>query len=354
MKNENVDKGGKMNWKSCKNICIYLLIVVMLPLISCTKNGNKQSKNNKSQEEKVIKLSHSHQSSFSSEIHTAAWLFKKWVEDNSNNIKVKIYTSGSLGSEREVYEAMQVGGGASCVISGTAILNNFVPEVGVLDLPFLWNDYEHLHNKLDGEVGDNLSKKLNKEGFKVLAWMDSWGYRNIVTADKAITKPKDIEGLKIRTIQSDTYMKTLEMIGANTTPMAFGEVYTAMQTGVLDGFEHNATVVKANKLYEVSNHITLTKHILGPLVMIFSKSKWSNYSKKQKKLIKEAAHFARETQRALAPVKEEKAIDYLKEAGINVHKINRQPLINEAQKLQKKLASRYNAVDLLRKIRENK
>jgi TRAP-type C4-dicarboxylate transport system substrate-binding protein len=103
---------------------------------------------------KVIKLSHSHQPDFTSEIHTAAWIFQKWVEDNSDTLEVKIYAANALGEERAVYEGMQLGSGASAVISGTAILNNFSKKTAVLDLPFMWKSYDHAHHVLDGKVGE--------------------------------------------------------------------------------------------------------------------------------------------------------------------------------------------------------
>ena len=332
----------------------YLYIILILALITLNPycNSKNVGQDSKKIEKKVIKLSHCHQPSFSSEIHTAAWIFQKWIEDNSNTLAVKIYPSSSLGQEREVYEAMQLGGGASCIISGTAILSNFVPQIGILDLPFLWKDYKHIHRTLDGQVGNELETKLLESGFRVIAWMDSWGYRNIVTADDPIRNIDDLKGLKIRTIQSPTYIAALNMMGVNATPLAFGEVYTAMQTGVLDGFEHNATVVKANKLYEVADHMALTQHLFGPLVMIFSEKEWKSYSAKEREVIRQGAKFARDVQRSLAPIREKEAIRFLEKKGMQIHSINRGPFLKEAEKLQNKFAKKYNAQTLLNKIRK--
>ena len=231
---------------------------------------------------KVIKLSHSHQGDFASEIHTAAWIFQKWIEDNSDTLEVKIYAANALGEERAVYEGVQLGSGASAVISGTAILNNFNKRVAVLDLPFMWKGYDHAHHVLDGKVGEILTKELDTTGFHVLAWMDSWGFRNVVTAKKEVKKPADLKGLKIRTIQTPTYVAALNAMGANATPMAFGEVYTAMQTGVLDGYEHGAAVTKAQKFYEVAKYISLTQHLFGPLVFAYSNKEWAQLTDKEK------------------------------------------------------------------------
>ncbi len=303
---------------------------------------------------KVIKLSHSHQADLSSEIHTAAWIFQKYIQDRSDTLEVKIYASNALGQERDIYEGIQLGGGASCVISGTAILNNFIAQISVLDLPFLWQDYEHVHRVLDGKVGRQLAQQLEQQGFKVLAWMDSWGYRNIITADKEVKTPEDLKGLKIRTIQTPIYVEALNAMGVNATPMAFGEVYTSMQTGVLDGFEHSAAVVKADKFYEVADYIALTRHLFGPLVFVYSKAEWDELTDDEKKVVHEAAIFARDVQRSLAPLREAEAFEFLKEKGMVVNPIDTAMFKENAKAIQDRLAEDVNAQNLLQMIRSQR
>ena len=302
-------------------------------------------------QKKEIKLSHSHQADFASEIHTAAWIFQKWVHDNSDTLEVKIYAANALGEEREVYEGMQLGSGATCVISGTAILNNFTEKIGVLDLPFLWKGYDHVHKVLDGEAGDMLAKELEEAGFKVLAWMDSWGYRNVVTSEKEVTKPEDLQGLKIRTIQTPIYVAALNAMGANATPMAFGEVYTAMQTGVLDGFEHGAAVVKAQKFYEISKYIALTRHLFGPLVFAYSTSEWEKLTDAEKQVVMDAALMARDVQRGLAPIREAEAFDFLREKGMVINEIDTSTFRQNAVAIQDEIAAERDATELLEIIR---
>lgn len=302
-------------------------------------------------QKKEIKLSHSHQADFASEIHTAAWIFQKWVHDNSDTLEVKIYAANALGEEREVYEGMQLGSGATCVISGTAILNNFTEKIGVLDLPFLWKGYDHVHAVLDGEAGDMLAAELDEAGFKVLAWMDSWGYRNVVTSEVEVTKPEDLKGLKIRTIQTPIYVAALNAMGANATPMAFGEVYTAMQTGVLDGFEHGAAVVKAQKLYEVSKYIALTRHLFGPLVFAYSMPEWEKLTDEEKQVVMDAAIMARDVQRGLAPIREAEAFDFLRDKGMVINDIDTSTFRENAVEIQNEIAAERDATDLLEIIR---
>jgi tripartite ATP-independent transporter DctP family solute receptor len=301
---------------------------------------------------KVIKLSHSHQPDFASEIHTAAWVFQKWIEDNSDTLEVKIYAANALGEERAVYEAIQLGSGASAVISGTAILNNFNKKIAVLDLPFMWKSYDHAHKVLDGKVGEVLTKDLDQTGFVVLAWMDSWGFRNVVTSKKEVKVPADLKGLKIRTLQTPTYVAALPAMGANATPMAFGEVYTAMQTGVLDGYEHGSATTKAQKFYEVAKYISLTKHLFGPLVFAYSKKEWAGLTDKEKAVIMDGAKMARDVQRSLGPLREQEAFDFLKVKGMVVHPIDTSGFQKNAVAIQDSFAKERGATDLLEIIRK--
>jgi TRAP-type transport system periplasmic protein len=325
-----------------KHLPVFLILVI---LSACGEPARKQPI-------RTIKLSHSSHADSSSELHMAAWIFQKWIEDHSDQLRVKIYASNTLGQEREIYEGMQVQSGVACALSGTAILNNFAPRMGVLDLPFLWKDYEHVHRVLDGPVGQVLEGELERAGFKVLAWMDSWGYRNLVTARKPVAAPGDLKGLKIRTIPTPLYIATLNTMGCNATPMPFGEVYSGMQTGVLDGFEHSAAMIRANRFYEVADHLVLTRHLFGPVVFVYAKYLWDQLSAEEQAQIQEAVTMARDIERALAPVREKEALAFLEEKGMTIHTIDREVFVKASGELQDEWAARNGAADLLQMIRE--
>jgi tripartite ATP-independent transporter DctP family solute receptor len=315
-------------------------------LRSCnTSNGNSTR-----EEKTIIRISHSHPESFSSELHMTAWLFKQFVEEFSDELEVKIYASNALGQEREIYEAMQIGSGVSCCISGTAILNNFIPQMGVLDLPYLWKDYQHVHEALDGEAGKQLVRISSENGLKILAFLDSWGYRNVVTS-KMVESAGDLRGLKIRTIQSRNYIETLNSMGMNATPMSFGEVYTGMQTGILDGFEHNATTIQSTKLYEVGKHLVTTRHLFGVVVFTFSQKKWDKLSAGQKETVQKAAEMAAQIERSLAPVKEQEAMNFLESKGMQIHTIDTEIFRLESIDLKNRLAEECNGLTILNAIR---
>lgn len=304
------------------------------------------------QAKKELKIAHSAQGDVSSEHHMVAWVFKNYLADHSDTLSARIYPTSSLGDERAVFEAMQLGAGASCSVAGTAILNNFSKRVGVIDLPFLWDGYDHMNRALDGTVGDAIAADLEKSGFKVLAWTTNWGSRNVVTAKKAINQPEDLKGLKIRTIQSPVYVETINTMGANATPMSFGEVYTAMQTGVLDGFEHGSAVVVSNKFYEVAKNIAVTNHFLGPAVFACSMSEWNQLTDAQKKVVMDGARLAADINRSLAPIREQQAFDFLRDKGMNITKVDTSAFRQKAEGLQDKIAKDIGATDLLAEIRK--
>lgn len=322
--------------------------VISTAACACSCGGNGSETALRSQ---VIKFSHCHQADFSSELHTSAWQFQQYVNYKSETLRVKLYPSNALGQEREIYEGMQLGGGATCIVSGTAILNTFIRSIGVLDLPFLWRDYGHVHRVLDGDVGRYFAGQLGREGFKLLAWLDSWGYRNVVTARREIHSPEDLGGLKIRTIETPIYIAALKAMGANATPMAFGEIYTSLQTGVLDGFEHNASTVLANKYYEVAKHIVLTRHLFGPVVLVYSKADWERLSGKEQALVQEAADMARDIERALAPVRDSECLETLKQHGMTITEIDTSAFRDAAVDLQNRVAAELGATELLETIR---
>lgn len=306
------------------------------------------------QAKKELKIAHSAQGDVSSELHIVGWVFSNYLRDHSDTVSARVYPTSSLGDERSVYEGMQLGAGASCSISGTAILNNFSKRVAVIDLPFVWKDYDHMSRVLDGKVGDEIAADLEKAGIKVLAWVTNWGSRNVVTANKAVKSPDDLKGLKIRTIQSPVYVETINSMGANATPMSFGEVYTAMQTGVLDGFEHGSAVVVSNKFYETAKHIALTNHFLGPSVFACSLSEWNQLSDVQKKVVMDAALLARDINRSLAPIREQQAFEFLRSKGMTITEVDTTQFQEKAAKLQDSIAANVGATDLLKEIRAAK
>jgi TRAP-type C4-dicarboxylate transport system substrate-binding protein len=153
----------------------------------------------------------------------------------ASTLDVRVFPASQLGQTREVIEAMRLGSGAAGTTGGPAEYASFVKRLGVLGLPFEWKSYEHALAVLDGPVGKELDQDMERAGFKVLSWAVSWGFRNVVTAKKEVKQPADLKGLKIRTIPTKVFVAAINSMGANATPMNFGEIYTSLQSGAAEG-----------------------------------------------------------------------------------------------------------------------
>lgn len=306
------------------------------------------------QTKKQVKISHATAPDVGNDNHMVAFIIASYINANSDTLEARIYPANQLGEERAVVEGMQLGAGATIHIGGTAIHGNFIKRMGVLDLPFMWHNYDHYHHVIDGKVGQTLAAEYDKLGIKALGWQDSWGYRNVVTTKKEVKKPEDLKGLKIRTIQTPTYVAALNAMGASATPMAFGEVYTALQTGVIDGFEHASAVIYTGKYYEVAKYITLTEHLFGPTVTVISKKEWDGYTDKEKEVVAAAAKLAQDVNRSLSVQRAAEAMDKLRAKGMIVNPIDRTGFIKAAVPLQEQLAKSLGAEDLLKTIRDTK
>ncbi|MEO5764175.1 MAG: TRAP transporter substrate-binding protein [Casimicrobiaceae bacterium] len=306
------------------------------------------------QAKKQVKISHATAPDVANDNHMVAWVIANHINSNSDTLEARIYAANALGEERAVVEGMQLGAGATMHIGGTAIHGNFIKRMGVLDLPFLWHDYDHYHRVIDGKVGQTLAAEYDKLGIKVLGWQDSWGYRNVVTTKKEVKKAEDLKGLKIRTIQTPTYVAALNAMGASATPMAFGEVYTSLQTGVIDGFEHASAVIFTGKYYEVAKYITLTEHLFGPTVTVISKKEWDGYTDKEKEVVAAAARLAQDVNRSLSVQRAAESMEKLKAKGMIVNPIDKAPFLKAAGPLQEQLAKTLGAEDLLKTVRDTK
>ena len=276
--------------------------------------------------------------------------------DNANKLSptvdVKVFPASQLGQTREVIEAMRLGSGAAGTTGGPAEYASFVRRLGVLGLPFEWRSYEHALAVLDGPVGKELDQDMEKAGFKTLAWAVSWGFRNVITAKKEVKSAADLKGLKIRTIPTKVFVAAINSMGANATPMNFGEIYTSLQSGVLDGFEHTAATVISFKMNEVACCIALTKHLMDPTFLVFSLPEWKKLSSAEQAALQKAATDAARVVRQMAPQREGEALAEVKRLGMKVNEIDVAPLVRAAVQAQDELAREFGAEKLLDAIRK--
>lgn len=247
--------------------------------------------------------------------HKAMVFFADLVKEKTKGeIEIRVFPSSQLGEQRDALEGMKVGTLEMAMVAAGP-LGQFVPQVDVLNLPYMFRSLDHLHKALDGEAGKKLIGYINQAGYEFLFWMDA-GSRNIINNKRPIYKPEDLKGLKIRVMPSKIMVDTLNLMGAIATPMGQGEVYSALQQGVIDGWENNPPTLLTLKLYEVSKYFSWTRHFTVPDVVLMSKKVYDSLTPEQQKAIKEAAVEGMAKQREFWADFEGKAVEELKTKGI--------------------------------------
>jgi TRAP-type transport system periplasmic protein len=228
----------------------------------------------------------------------------------------KQFPSSALGGERELVEGLQLGTVEAGIVS-TGTLSNFVPEVGVTDIPFLFRDSTHARKVLDGKIGQDILKKFEARGLIALAWGEQ-GFRHITNGKRTIAKPEDLKGLKIRTMENPVHITAFRALGASPTPMAWPEVVGALQQGTIDGQENPLSVIVSAKLAEVQKHLTLTGHVYSPAVLLVSPKLWNALSDAQKAAMRQSAREGALAMRKYVDDVEAKAVADLRAQGMQV------------------------------------
>ena len=224
--------------------------------------------------------------------------------------------AGQLGGERDMIEGLQIGS-VDMVITSTGPLGNFVPEVFALDLPFLFRDYDHARAVLDGEIGQELLDRMRDADLVGLAWTEN-GFRHVTNSQRPIRTPEDLDGLKLRTMENRVHMEAFQNMGAAPTPMAFPELFSALQQGVVDGQENPIVVITASNFWEVQNHVSMTGHVYSPAIILVSPILWDGLSEEEQGWFQEAAAASVEATRSEVLRLEEEGIALMEERGMEV------------------------------------
>jgi tripartite ATP-independent transporter DctP family solute receptor len=230
------------------------------------------------------------------------------------------FPSSGLGGEREVLEGLQLGT-VEMTIASDGTLSNFVPEVGVLGIPFLLRDKDHARAVLDGEIGDEMLAKFENAGLHALAWGEQ-GFRHITSNRGPIETPADLEGLKIRTMENPVHIEAFRALGAAPTPMAWPEVIGALQQGAIDGQENPLSVIVSAKLNEVQKNLTLDGHVYSSTIILVSPSLWGNLDDEQKAAFEKAADDAVVAMRAYVDEVDASGVAQMQEAGMTVNELS--------------------------------
>ena len=299
----------------------------------------------------VLRLSHS-MTAGPTALHVFADTFRELAETATGGaVTIRVFPSGTLGQEREVVQQLQEGL-VDFMVSGTAIWGSVAPKLQVFDFPFLWRDWAHVHSVVDGAVGREAADYLERTvRMRPLAWGDSFGFRQVITRSRDVSEPGQLTGLKIRTIQSPIYVKAVELMGASPTPMAFGEVYTSLQTGVIDGYEHDASTTVQQRFYEVAHFLARTRHIAGVLGLFASTASLARFPADLRAALERAALDAATAQRAMGPREDATATDQLSSLGMTIREIDRRAFQPGAERLWDNEARVLDVASWLRTIR---
>ena len=230
--------------------------------------------------------------------------------------KCQQFPSSALGGEREMIEAVQLGT-LDFVNTSTGPVGNFVPEVKIVDIPFLFRDYDHARKVMDGPIGQDILTKFPSKGLIALSWTEN-GFRHMTNNKRAINKPEDASGLKMRTMENKVHMDGYRAFGIQPTPMAFPEVFGALQQGTVDGQENPIPVILASKFSQVQKHLSLTGHVYSPALIITSPRFMNKLSEADKKVFYEAAKHATVAQRKKVNDDENSGIAQLEKEGMSV------------------------------------
>lgn len=298
---------------------VVFLLVLSVALCALTAEGNKE-KNVESGEQVTLRLGHGIQ--LTHPAHLAAEQFAQKVEERTGgNVKVKVFPNRQLGEERDMVEGLQLGTVDMTIVS-TGPLGGFAPEIGVVDLPFLFTSSEHAYKVLDGKIGKGIMEKFEPNGIVGLSFMEN-GWRSISTGSRKIVVPGDLKGLKIRTMENKVHMASFKAMGASPVPMVWGEVYTSLQQGIIDGQENPPVILATNALWEVQKYYALTNHFYTPQAFLMSKKTAESLPAEYMDIIMKAAQEATDYQRQLMAEQTTEFLATLTKNGMEVYDVDR-------------------------------
>ena len=250
--------------------------------------------------------------------HIAATKFEELVEERTEGkVNIEIFPNASLGDERTLLEGMQIGTVDMGVITNGPVAN-FVEEMAVFELPFLFPSPEAAYSVLDGPIGQELLDKLADVNLKGLAYAER-GFRNLTNSERAVNSPEDLDGLRIRVMENPVYTDTFRELGANAIPMAWTEALTAMQQGTIDGQENPVNVIHSFNLDETQGYMTLSRHTYAPAIFVMGMPAWNQLPEAAQAVLEEAAQEAAEHERQVNADMEAEQLAALREAGMEIN-----------------------------------
>ena len=284
-------------------------------------------------------------------VHKAMeYLAKRTYEKSGGKILITVYPNQQLGTERECLELLQIGSLGMTKVS-SSVLEGFAPDFKVFSLPYIFESEEHKFKFFESKIGRQLLRSPEKYWLRGLCYYDA-GSRSFYTKAKPINSPADLSRLKIRTQESSTSVKLMNLLGASATPIAWGELYTALQQGVVDGAENNPPSFYLSRHYEVCKYYSLNEHTSVPDVLLISTVIWNDLTPEEQQWLQEAADESYEFQKELWQDATEEALIAVKNAGVEILYPDKKAFMEKAQSLFEEFKSQPQVYELIQKIKE--
>jgi tripartite ATP-independent transporter DctP family solute receptor len=300
---------------------------------------------------RLIKLGHGLPTSHP--VHKAMTFLAERASERSNGaLRIDIHPNEQLGTERECIELLQIGSLGMTKVSAS-VLEGFVPVYAVFSLPYIFRDEAHQFAVYDGEVGQRILLAGEPFGLRGLTYYDA-GSRSFYTKDHPIEHPADLEGMKIRTQESNLAMRTIQSLGGSATPIAWGELYTALQQGVVDGAENNPPSFHLSRHYEVCPYYSLDEHTSTPDVLLIGTSLWGSLSAEEQRIVEEAAAESALLQRKLWKEATEEALQAVLEAGVTILRPDKRPFAEAVEPVYQEYRSDRELFGFAEEIRDVK
>jgi tripartite ATP-independent transporter DctP family solute receptor len=266
----------------------------------------------------------------------AAKLFADEVDKRSGGkMKLRAVGAAALGSDVQMQQAL-MGGAQEMMVGSTATLVGITKEMALWDTPFLFSNAREADALLDGPIGDTIRNKLQEKGLVGLVYWEN-GFRNLTNNKRPVTKMEELGGMKLRVMQNEIFLDSFKTLGANAVPMAFSELFSALETNTVDGQENPFNTILSSKFYEVQKYLTVTNHVYSPWIVLASKKWWDGLSKDEQKVLADAARVSRDFERKDTRDEAGRAMADLKVKGMQVNELS----LAEATRMRNKLTRVY-------------
>ncbi len=313
--------------------------LILLMIVACQPSDSRKI---------VMKIAHNANIEHSYQTGYEA-MGKELAKAGVGDIDFQIFPASQIGEEEEAIEMIKLGVIASTPANIGAI-GSFVPEADLFNFPFLFRDLDHFYKVVDGPVGDQIARKIEESlDCLVLGWWFS-GARNVWNSKRPIYKPEDLNGLKIRVIASPVILESFDVFGAQSTSMSFGELYSAVQQGVLDGAECDLTDIHGMKFYEVTKYVSSTEHLFLAVALLYSKKQYDLLPPEVQKAVRKAGKNSEKIQREAMELKTQESLIELENLGLIFNKVDKKPFQVLAWEIYKKNAEKVGGMALIEDI----